>query len=159
MWLDRFPSCSLVVQRQLTLNQMIVWNPETEKELLEEVLNLSTLNSFFPPDFTVQFLFFFCLSFFPLPFLSATICCFFRKDFAMVAMAWCQLVTTWLAVRQGWGLFQIAGRYKYLKNRERQPCCQLSQSDRMPSWVICTEENSFQKWWILGFVLFCFLVC
>lgn len=40
---------------------------------------------------------------------------------------------TWLAVRQGWGLFQRAGNYKYLQNRDRQPCCQLSLSDRTSS--------------------------
>lgn len=36
--------------------------------------------------------------------------------------------TTWLAVRQDWGLFQIAGNYKYLQNRDRQLCCQLPLS-------------------------------
>lgn len=146
MGLDSFPSCRLVMlalEGQMIPNQITFWNPEAGKELLEKAFILSTLvlfvcvfffffftsqASFFSVFFFVCFFFPFCESLLLLQNLlwSLMVC----HDGCGLMPAMC---ATWLAVSQDWGLFQRAGTYKYLQNRDRQPCCQLSLSDRISS--------------------------
>lgn len=157
MGLDSFPSCKLVMlalKGQTIPNQLIFWNPEVEKEILEGIFILSTLNFFF---------FFFTLH---SPIFSSFFFSFlFFFLWKSVASSWSFTVcydvcgsmpagyTAWLAVRQDWGLFQIAGNYKYLQNRDRQPCCQLSVWQNAILGYMYSREWIKQMWVV--FVCLC----